>query len=233
MESNLYVTVLGPAGSDQPSGQLLKISGLDVEPTGDEWPRLRGSFANSPEKTCTTRMNADRLVKTGLLGAVGCFRAPDRQIYPRDAQVVCRTERGLEIGTVLCSIEDETRAPSPDGDLLRVVGREDQMLIGRLEQFRDRAYNACNKLLKERGSSAVLVDVEHLFDGESLYFYFLGQPDPEVEQLTSELAETYERKVKFRKFAETLASGCGPDCGTKDCSTGSCAGCALAGGCGK
>ncbi|MEM7457033.1 MAG: PSP1 C-terminal domain-containing protein [Planctomycetota bacterium] len=179
-------------------------------------------------------MNADHLVKTGLLGAVGCFRSADRQIHPRDTHVVCRTARGLEVGTVLCSLNDDNPSPLPDGELLRVVGSEDQMLLTRLDKFRDRAFNACNQLLKDRGLSAVLVDVEHLFDGESLYFYFLGEPDPRVEALTAELADAYERKVKFRKFAETLAAGCGPECGTKDCSSsGSCAGCALAGGCGK
>ena len=43
--------------------------------------------------------------------------------------------------------------------------------------------------LAERGSSAVLVDVEHLFDGQSLYFYFLGPGGPELDVLTTELAD--------------------------------------------
>ncbi|MEM7457032.1 MAG: hypothetical protein AAF456_22005 [Planctomycetota bacterium] len=35
-ESNLYVTVLGPADSEQPGGQLLKITGLDIEPSSED-----------------------------------------------------------------------------------------------------------------------------------------------------------------------------------------------------
>ena len=46
------------------------------------------------------------------------------------------------------------------------------------------------------------MDVEHLFDGQSLYFYFLGEVQPEWESLTTELAATYEAKVRFQPFAE-------------------------------
>ena len=105
------------------------------------------------------------------------------------------------------------------------------MIVNRLDKFRDRAYSACSQLLDDRSINAVLVDVEHLFDGESVYFYFMGDVDPRLEAITSELATTYERKVKFKKFAETLASGCGPECGTRDCSSTGCATCAAGGGC--
>jgi len=124
--------------------------------------------------------------------------------------------------------------PATDGELLRVTGSEDELILDRLERFRDRAFVACNKLLIERGLPGTLVDVEHLFDGESVFFYFMGEVDPRVESLTQELAATYDRKVKFRQFAQALAEGCGPDCGTKEsgCSSGGCGSCALSGGCG-
>ena len=70
-------------------------------------------------------------------------------------------------------------------------------------------------MLAERGLAAVLMDVELLFDGASLYFYFLGDVSPEVERLTDELAEAYEAKVQFRRFTEAVVEGCGPDCGTE------------------
>lgn len=66
------------------------------------------------------------------------------------------------------------------------------------------------------------MDVEHLLDGKSLYFYFLGEANGELETLTDELAETYEAKVQFRRFTETVIAGCGPDCGTEAASGGGC-----------
>ena len=167
------------------------------------------------------------------MGVVGRFDSPDFSVFPRDAAVICRTDRGLEQGEVICPIEPaEGCGQSPDGQILRRVGSEDRLILDRLERHRDKAFLACENLIQERQLPGVLVDVEHLFDGESVYFYFLGNVDSRLEDLTNELAETYERKVRFKKFAETLANGCGPDCGTgeSNCSTGGCGSCALSGG---
>ena len=81
------------------------------------------------------------------------------------------------------------------------------------------------------------MDVEHLFDGRSLYFYFLGEVTPEVEALTGELAAAYKAKVQFRKFVDALTVGCGTGCGTEEaagqgCATGACTSCAVAQACG-
>ena len=186
-------------------------------------------------------MGRPHLVKIGLFAAVGRFESADFVTYARDEQVVCRTERGLEIGQVLCPIEDSLESDAPgaialesNGELLRRVSDNDQLIVSRIERFRDRAFFACQKMLREREIDALLVDVEHLFDGQSLFFYFLGEVSEEVQQLTAELSETYERRVKFRRFTETLASGCGPGCGSEaaKCGTGGCGSCASAGGCG-
>ena len=173
------------------------------------------------------------LVQIGLFGQVGRFQAIDHRQYSRDSEVVCRTPRGLEIGRVLASDQVSERVAESDGELLRSLSPDDELIVKRIERFRDRAFEACTKLIKERGFSATLVDVEHLFDGQNLFFYFLGDVSPELEELTNELAEAYEAKVKFRKFAEMVASGCGPDCGTGvGCGTnGNCQSCALKGGC--
>lgn len=186
-------------------------------------------------------MGRQHLVQVGLMGMVGCYDAIDFRSYDRDARVICRTTRGLEAGKVLCDVTDSAKlieeVPDdlPTGELLRLAGREDDLILERLERHRDKAFHACEKLLYEQGIAATLVDVEHLFDGESIYFYFLGDVTPELESVTAQLAATYERKVRFKKFAETLANGCGPDCGTGEsgCSSGGCGSCSLSGGCGS
>lgn len=177
-------------------------------------------------------MLGQHYVRFGLLGGVGRFAAVDRQRYPRGARVVCRTARGLEVGEVLAPLE-AGGDHAADGTLLRRMTVEDDLLLARIEKSRDEAYRACSQRLIEQGISAVLVDVEHLFDGQSLYFYFLGQTTPELDALTSELAELYETQVQFRKFTDTLTAGCGPHCGTEEaaghgCGSGGCSTCAVA-----
>lgn len=174
-------------------------------------------------------MSVVHLVRYSLAGTPGNFAAVDHRHYQRGTEVVCRTARGLEVGEVVCQLDDWDDAEL-DGELLRQMGREDLAIAERLSRYRDRAFTACEALLRERNLSATLVDVEHLFDGQSIWFYFLGEVGPEVEALTDELAEVYESKVKFRKFADKLANGCGPDCGT-GASCGDCGSCAV-GGCG-
>jgi cell fate regulator YaaT (PSP1 superfamily) len=171
------------------------------------------------------------------MGQVGRFAAVDAVRYPRHSRVVVRTRRGLEVGNVLAPPDerDESRAFA-DGEILRGMTVQDDLLEARLEKHRQEAYQACAALLGENGVPAVLVDVEHLFDGEGLFFYFLGDVPTDLEAYTERLAETYEAKVQFRKFTETLIEGCGPGCGTDDvkgrggCDT--CSSCAVAGACG-
>ena len=180
-------------------------------------------------------------VRHGVLGSVGRFAAVDAQRYPRGTRVVCRTGLGLEVGEVLATLDDaapgENGHPAADGSLLRRVTVEDDLLLARLERNREEAYRACEQRLTERRIPAVLVDVEHLFDGQSLLFYFLGETTPELDALTSELAEVYEAQVQFRKFTETLTAGCGPGCGTEDaengCASGGCSTCAVVSACGS
>src|SRR5687768_6441715 len=181
-------------------------------------------------------MLGQHYVRFGLLGSVGRFAAAGAERYSRGARVVCRTQRGLEVGEVLSPLDDAKDGPS-DGTLLRRITIEDDLLLARIEKNRDEAYRACTQRLVERGIGAVLVDVEHLFDGQSLYFYFLGETTPELDALTAELAELYETEVQFRKFTETLTAGCGPHCGTESaeghgCGSGGCSSCAVTGACG-
>ena len=179
-------------------------------------------------------------VRHGVLGQVGRFTAADVQRYPRGARVVCRTQRGLEVGEVLATFDEsaasETCQRPVHGSLLRRVTVEDDLLLARLERNREDAYRACEERLIQRRIPAVLVDVEHLFDGQSLLFYFLGETTPELDEITSELAEVYEARVQFRKFTETLTAGCGPGCGTEDaehgCASGACSSCAVVSACG-
>lgn len=191
-------------------------------PTLSEWP---------------PNLSRPHLVQLGILGQIGCLYTVDGTCYPRGSRVVCRTSRGLEVGRVLNPELGENGRPS-DGVLLRRVTIEDDLLLARLEKNRDEAYQACARLLRERQLPALLLDVEQLFDGKSLYFYFLGETPPEVASITDELAATYEATVQIRKFAETLTQGCGPGCGTAEaaaggCGSGGCSTCAVASACSK
>ncbi len=180
----------------------------------------------------------NHLVRVGALAQVGRFRSDEALRYPRGARVIVRTSRGLEMGEVLAE-DDETTPSKTDGPLLRRMTVSDELLAVRLEKNRHAAYESCVRLLEERGLVAALLDVEHLFDGCGLYFYFLGEVNPEIETLTSELAAAYEAEARFEQFADAVSEGCGPGCGTEEATGGgsgaggcaTCAGCSVSGAC--
>jgi cell fate regulator YaaT (PSP1 superfamily) len=169
------------------------------------------------------------------MGHVGRFTAVDAVSYPRGRRVVLRTSRGLEIGEVLSPAQDAHAPGQSDGSILRAVTIEDQLLEARLTKNRQAAFDACNEKIRQLSLPVTLMDVEHLFDGRSLFFYFLGEVPPELESLAGELAEVYDAAAEFRKFADAVVTGCGPGCGTDEASGGGCSscatGCAVAGAC--
>jgi cell fate regulator YaaT (PSP1 superfamily) len=176
-------------------------------------------------------LSRQHLVRWGVMGNIAHLTASDATTYPRRTRVVCRTPRGLELGEVLGSVQREGES---DGRILRAVTVEDELLETRLQKHRDTAYAACAQLIAERQLPVTLLDVEHLFDGESLFFYFLGETTAELDAITEQLAETYVAKVRFREFSTLLQQGCGPGCGTEEkagCGTSGCASCAVSSAC--
>jgi cell fate regulator YaaT (PSP1 superfamily) len=176
------------------------------------------------------------VVRYGLLGHVGSFASVDAVRYPRRSRVVVRSPRGLEVGEVLAEPPEQAAPAKADGQILRRMTVQDDLLEARLQRRRHEAFEACQELLAEGAVPAALVDVEHLFDGEGLFFYFLGDPPHEAAEITGRLAAAYEVAVEFRKFADTLTEGCGPGCGTEAAmgqgGCASCTSCAVASACG-
>ena len=181
-----------------------------------------------------TSYSRTHFVRVGALGAIGRFTSVDAVEYVRGTRVICRTSRGLELGHVLRSVP-ESEVSGGDGSILRRVLPEDDLVLVRLEKNRAAAYDACVTCLAEQNQDAVLVDVEHLFDGQSLFFYFLGHVSGEVEQLTQALADVYVAKAQVGAFAAAVEAGCGPDCGTESAAGcgDTCISCAVANVCHK
>ena len=171
------------------------------------------------------------LVRFGTMGYVGWFGARERGEYGHGELVVVRTSRGVETGEILMGGEATQGAndTSPMGELLRKLTREDKLQQQALLEGEERAFNACRQLLSERHIAGELIDTEQLFDGETIFFYFLGDPPAEMADLVQELAEHYDARIEFRQFEAGLEAGCGPGCGTEEApGCGSCGD----GGCG-
>ena len=174
-----------------------------------------------------------QLVRFGSLGWIGMFQSALHVQFPARTAVVCESPRGLEIGEVVNDESYSSEQPAV-GKILRTLSDADQLLWQRLERHRDRALRSCESKLRAQKIAATLLDAELTFDGQHLFFYFLGETPPELEQLTDELAELYQAKIHYRRFAETLENGCGPGCGSGagGCADGNCGSCPAQAACG-
>jgi len=168
------------------------------------------------------------LVRVGKLGQIGRFRSLDQSTLRRGSRVVCRTQRGVEIGQVLGPAQLKPASVDlSDGRLLRRMTVEDEILWGHLQEQADLAQQACQQWLSEQDVAGLLIDVEPLLDGKTLYFHFLSEVSPEIQQHLDQLVAIYERSVRESKFAQLLEHGCGPGCGTEEAKNG----CGTKGGC--
>ncbi len=158
-------------------------------------------------------------VRVGVLGHVGRFVSVDATRFPRGSRVIVRTARGLEIGEVMAPPTGDEPYEA-DGALLRGMTVEDELLAARLEKNRAAAFDAVNDRIRACALPSTLMDVEHLFDGQTLAFYFLGEQPVELVDVLDELAEAYESQAQLRTFTDALTHGCGPGCGTEEATGG-------------
>lgn len=175
------------------------------------------------------------LLRVGPHGHIGRFRADLERNFRRGERVLCRTTRGLELGVVLAPVR-ELEGLSIDGKLLRPMSEGDELLWRHLQRLGEDTCQQCSAWLQEQNLDVVLLDVEPLMDGRTLYFHFLSEIDDRVQQYMDQLVGVYEQQVQQSQFAQMLEQGCGPGCGTASAkngcgSGGGCAVCQVAGGC--
>lgn len=179
------------------------------------------------------------LLRIGIHGHIGRFRSSDASVYRRSDRVITRTVRGVEVGQVL-GLAHPTQHPVDlaDGRILRKMSTQDEILWGHLSELAAKARDDCQRWLDEQRVDGLLIDVEPLLDGKTLYFHFLSEVAPEIQTYLDDLVAVYERSVRSSQFAQLLEHGCGPGCGTEQAkngcgSRGGCAVCRVAGQCKK
>lgn len=174
------------------------------------------------------------LVECGISGAIYQLHGVSSSLR-RGVQIIVRTDRGLEFGTVLGTAASLGCSNLLVAKFVRRSQPEDRLLWDQLVQLSQESAKACQRFLDERGSQDVLLDVEPLLDGKTIFFHFLGEMSPSTEAFVEQLAEVYRQEIVSSDFANRLETGCGPGCGTAEksnCGTGSgCSSCSLSGGC--
>lgn len=163
------------------------------------------------------------IARHGAMRFLGDFEAPAENSYPRGQGVVVQTERGLETGEILCESNPRAMAMIAEptsGTIVREITEEDQIRQQLLREGELREFEACKKFIEVRKLQMDLVDVEHLFGGERIIFYFLAEKRVDFRDLVKDLAREYRTRIEMRQIgvrdeAKLLADY--GDCGKPVC----------------
>jgi cell fate regulator YaaT (PSP1 superfamily) len=168
-------------------------------------------------------MASKYIVRHGAMRFLGEFEPADDRDYARGEEVVARTERGLEIGEVLWEATPqalELLTEPTRGQIVRPLTAEDRVQLDRVRDNEQQEMDTCCRLILERQLPMELVDVEHLFGGERLVFYFLAEKRVDFRELVKDLAREYRTRIEMRQIgvrdeAKLLADY--GDCGKPVC----------------
>jgi cell fate regulator YaaT (PSP1 superfamily) len=168
-------------------------------------------------------MTKTYVVRYGRMRFLGEYKGlPDCE-HARDQQVVVRSDRGIELGDVLCPVSEKTSRflPNPaQGEILRVATPEDLEQETRLAEDRNPVFATCHELIAKRHLQMNLVDVELIHGRERVVFYYLAEKRVDFRELVKDLARVLRTRIEMRQIgvrdeAKLLADY--GDCGKPVC----------------
>src|SRR3954453_20975247 len=111
------------------------------------------------------------VVRYGRMRYLGEYAGLAGQEHPRGQRVVVKSDRGLELGEVLCPATDRTALFLENpvrGEVLRVASAEAQGMEARLGDGQKEGFAACREFIARRRLQMDLVDVEAILGGERM-----------------------------------------------------------------
>ncbi len=150
------------------------------------------------------------------------FYDPDRLSLAEGDEVIVPTARGVEFGIVARAAHGMREDCLP-ADLKKVIRRatdRDRSQLERNQARRDTARQKCLELIRSHNLQMKLVDVDYVFDGNSITFYFTSEGRVDFRELVKDLASALKTRIEMRQVGvrdEAKAiGGLGP-CGRPLC----------------
>jgi cell fate regulator YaaT (PSP1 superfamily) len=155
-------------------------------------------------------------------GAKIIYYDTDRLSLRLGDEVIVPTEKGIDYGTVVEAPRELPDDKKPEG-LKRVVRRatdRDRQQQQRNQARREEAYRKCEELIARHGLPMRLVDVDYVFDGNSITFYFTSEGRVDFRNLVRDLASSLRTRIELRQIGvrdeAKIVGGLGP-CGRVLC----------------
>ena len=166
------------------------------------------------------------LVRYSKMGFLGWFSHNKKHLPKADTHVIIETERGLEIGYVVgpfCYRAGQFRKTeeqladyfevSPTeypfaqgGKFVRYATAEDISEEKHINKGAEGELKRCKQFIKEMNLPMKLVDIEHVFGGERIIFYFTAEDRVDFRDLVKNLAKEYQTRIEMRQVGSRDAA---------------------------
>jgi cell fate regulator YaaT (PSP1 superfamily) len=169
----------------------------------------------------TTASRQTCLVRYGTVPEVARFTADDPGSLARGTEVVVRTHRGLQVGTVLELLRPTGDAPDDarEADLLRLATADDLALDASLRAVCEAEFDDWCRRIRDWQIDLDLLDLECTLDGEKKILYVLSDRGPGATQLALKAAAKGLGIVEVQPVAADgpIPLETGGGCGTGGC----------------
>ena len=172
---------------------------------------------------------------------MGLFEHNESQVPSVPTRVVVKTEKGLEMGTLIGNLSsyragqlkmaddqlkkyfDDSEIPfttEPIGKFVRYATPEDVNEEKHFDKIAREEMRFCKTLVKEMNVPMKIVDAEHIIGGERIIFYFMADGRIDFRDLVKKLAQEYQTRIEMRQIGsrdEAKLLGDVESCGQRCC----------------
>ncbi|MHB1035682.1 MAG: PSP1 domain-containing protein [Pirellulales bacterium] len=163
------------------------------------------------------------VTRCGVMRSLGIYSSNRGELFQRNARVIVRTDRGLEVGEILCEATEQAVTnlkETSHGQILRKMTSEDENELSRMREQERKEFEVCHRTIQQLQLPMQLTDIEHIFGGERIVVYYLAENRVDFRELVKQLAGEFQTRIEMRQIgvrdeAKLLADY--GDCGKAVC----------------
>lgn len=164
------------------------------------------------------------VVRCGLNRVIFSMQSKTQQ--NRGDQVIVRSNRGFELGEVLCEITDQNQSSTenlPSGSIQRAASPTDLATSAQWKKQASQEAAESQSIVDTLGLPMQIVEIERIIGGELITVFFTAADRIDFRELVKKLASKFQARIEMRQIGARdeakLLGGYG-DCGRPLCCSG-------------
>lgn len=117
--------------------------------------------------------------------------------------VIVETALGKEFGTVTINVRElpDDKIEKDLKKIVRIANKEDKKHHAENLKNEEKAFDICNKKIKEHKLNMSLVEARYVFDNSKLLFYFTADGRIDFRDLVRDLASIFKTRIELRQIS--------------------------------